>query len=59
MASDLYKLRHFLGLNHNFFQRRLQVKTIQSGQHKEYVVVTLDHPDSSGGERVCAVFKGL
>ena len=59
LASDLYKLRHCLGLTHNFFQRRPQVKTIQIGQHKENVVVTLDHPGSSGGEHVCPVFQGL
>ena len=37
LASDLYKIRHCLGLKHNFFrQRRPQVKTVQIGQHKEY-----------------------
>ena len=36
MASDLYKIRHCLGLKDNFFRQRLaQVKTIQIGQHNE------------------------
>ena len=42
------------------FQRHPQVKTIQIGQHKEnMLLVTLDHPGSSGGEPVCPVFQGL
>ena len=32
-ASDLYKIRHCLGLKRS--DRRPQVKTIQIGQHKE------------------------
>ena len=36
LVSELYKIRHCLGLKHNFFrQRRPQVKTIQIGQHNE------------------------
>ena len=36
LASDLFKIRHCLGLKYNFFgQRCPQVKTIQIGQHKE------------------------
>ena len=52
LASDLYKLRHCLGLKHNFLETSpSQINPNWSTQRK-YVVVTLDHPGNSGGERV-------
>ena len=62
LDSDLFKIPHCLGLKHNFFRER-ETSPSQNNPNwstqREYVVVTLDHPGNSGGERVCPVFQGL
>ena len=58
-ASDLYKLRHCLGLNIIVSETApSQNDTIWSTQRK-YVVVTLDHTGSSSVEHVCPMFQWL
>ena len=66
LVSDLYKLRHCLGLNITFSEASQVKKKEKKSQNnpnwstqRNYVVVTLDHPGSSAGEHVCPVFQGL
>ena len=59
LASDLYKQRHCLGFKHNFFRGDNKSKQSKLVNTKKICVVTLDHPGSSGGERVCPVFNWL
>ena len=58
LANDLYMLRHCLGLKH-FSETSPSQNNPNWSTQRKYVVVTLDHPGSSGGEHVCPVFQGL
>ena len=59
LVGDLYKLRHCLCLNITFSETSPSQNNPNWSTQRNYVVVTLDHPGSSGGERVCPVFQGL
>ena len=58
-ASDLYKLCHCIGLKHNFSEASQSQNNLNWSTQRKYVVVTLDHPGSSSGERVCPLFQRL
>ena len=58
LASDLYKLRHCIGLKHNVFRDVPSKNNPNWWTQRKYVMVNLDHPGSSGGELVCPVFQG-
>ena len=50
-------IRHCLVLKHIFSDRDVpKSKQSKLVNTKKYVVVTLDHPGNSGGERVCLLF---
>ena len=58
--SDLYKIRHCLGLNITFSDRDVPSQNNPNwSTQRKYVVVTLDRPGNSGSECVCPVFQAL
>ena len=59
LASDLFKLRHCLGLKHNFFRDNPSQNSPNWSILRKNVVVAFDHPGSSGGKRVYPVFQEL
>ena len=60
LGSDVYKLRHCLGLSITFFSETSPSQNNPNwSTQRKYVVVTLDQTSNSGGECVCPVFQGL